>query len=76
MNPIQKTKQTFNREILRLAEANIERKLLKQGIDPAQLGTDEYDELVRSEIAILKSDTKKVGAGIGIGLLISALTGF
>jgi hypothetical protein len=33
-------------------------------------------ELLRKEVAILQSDAKKVGVGIGIGLLISAVTGF
>ena len=75
MSIITKTKQTFNHEITRLATANIKRKLRKQGIDPDDLNTDEFDALVEDEIEILESDSKKVGLGIGIGLAISLLTG-
>jgi len=36
----------------------------------------DFDELLLAdEIKILKSDSKKVGAGIGIGILISLVTG-
>lgn len=75
MNIIHKAKQSFNHEIERIAKANIIRKLEKQGLDSNDLTTVDFNELVNDEIKILESDSKKVGAGIGIGLAISLLTG-
>ncbi len=75
MRLIQTAKESFSHEITKLATANINRKLKKQGIDPDDLNTVEFGTLVTDEIAILESDSKKVGLGIGIGLAISLLTG-
>ena len=76
MNIIDQTKESFNHEVNRLAINNIKRKLQKQGIDPDDLNSIEFNALVADEIQILESDSKKVGLGIGIGLAISLLTGF
>ena len=70
-----KVKQTFLNEVEQHAKRNIIKKLEKQGIDYKVLADTDFDDLVVSEIDILESDTKKVGVGIGIGLVISALTG-
>ena len=75
MNIINKAKDSFNHEIEKIAKANIVRKLEKQGLNPHDLNTVEFNELVIDEIKILESDSKKVGVGIGIGLAISLLTG-
>ncbi len=76
MSIIQQTKESFNYEVNRLATNNIRRKLQKQGMDPDDLNTAEFNALVADEVKILESDSKKVGLGIGIGLAISLLTGF
>ena len=70
-----KAKESFDDEIYKYAEKNIIEKLKKQGVDHEELDNFDFDDLVASEVDILKSDTKKVGIGIGIGLLISTLTG-
>ncbi len=76
MDLLTKTKDTFNHEFEKLARANIIRKLEKQGIDYRELDSLDFDELVEDEIKILESDTKKVGAGIAIGIVTSMLLGF
>jgi hypothetical protein len=76
MNLLNKTKQTFNQEIEKIARTNIKQKLQKQGIDYRELEPVEFESLVEAEREILESDTKKVGLGIGIGIAISMLTGF
>lgn len=68
-------KENFDSEVVKFAKKNIIKKLEDQGIAYKQLEQSAFDDLVKDEIEILKSDSKKVGAGIGIGLLISALTG-
>jgi predicted GNAT family acetyltransferase len=69
------TKKNFENEVQNFARNNIIRKLEKQGIDYKELSDDALNDLIREEIEILKSDSKKVGAGIGIGIVISLLTG-
>ena len=76
MDILNQAKESFNDEIYSIAKVNIERKLKKQGIEPSQLSSVEFDSLVEDEIEILKSDSKKVGAGVGIGLVLSMLLGF
>ncbi len=75
MNILTKTKEAFNTEFEKLARANIIKKLQKQGIDYRDLKSDDFRNLIEDEKEILESDTKKVGAGIGIGLAITMLTG-
>ena len=76
MDLLRKTKETFNHEFEKLARANIIRKLEKQGIDYKELDSSDFNELIVDEITILESDTKKVGAGIAIGIVTSMLLGF
>ncbi len=76
LNKLQKTKSNFKREIRKIAKDNLLKKLEKQGKSYDKLSMDKFDELLEDEIEILKSDTKKVGVGVGIGFLISMLTGF
>lgn len=68
-------KQNFDNEITKFARKNIIKKLKEQGVDYQQLSESAFDDLLQDEINILKRDSKKVGTGIGIGLLISAITG-
>jgi hypothetical protein len=69
------TKKNFEIEVNRYATRNIIKKLKKQGIDYQQLEDSAFKDLVADEIEILKSDSKKVGVGIGIGILFSLVTG-
>ncbi|MBC8495678.1 hypothetical protein H8D36_05995 [archaeon] len=68
-------KESVDSEVKKYARSNIITKLEKQGINYKELPESDFDALVEDEIEILKSDTKKVGTGIGIGLLISLVTG-
>ena len=69
------TKENFDLEVRKFAKNNIISKLEKQGIDHQQLDDKDFESLISDEIEILKSDSKKVGAGVGIGILISLVTG-
>ena len=69
------TKKSFEIEVNKFAKKNIIKKLEDQGIDYQQLTDDAFEDLVADEIQILKADTKKVGTGIGIGILFSLITG-
>ena len=68
-------KNNLDTEVNKYARKNIIAKLQKQGIDHQQLADSDFEELLADEIEILKSDSKKVGAGIGVGILISLVTG-
>lgn len=68
-------KKGINEELYKFAKKNIITKLKKQGVDCKALDSSEFDDLVADEIEILKADSKKVGAGIGIGILLSLVTG-
>ena len=68
-------KENFETEVEKYAKRNIISKLEKQGIDYLQLDELDFNSLVTDEIEILKSDSKKVGLGVGIGILISLVTG-
>ena len=68
-------KKNFEIEVQKYARKNIINKLENQGIDYKQLSDSAFSDLVTDEIEILKSDSKKVGSGIGIGILISLVTG-
>ena len=75
MNIINKTKEKFHSEIEKVARTNIITKLQKHDIDYRDLSSVEFDNLIEDEKMILESDTKKVGMGIGIGVIITMLTG-
>lgn len=68
-------RKNFELEVQKYAKRNIIKKLEEQGIDYKRLEDSAFIDLVNDEIEILKSDSKKVGAGIGIGIAISLLTG-
>ena len=65
-----KAKKTFEIEVEIFARKNIISKLKEQGIDYLQLKKSDFNGLISDEIAILKSDSKKVGVGIGIVLAL------
>jgi hypothetical protein len=69
------TKKNFESEVNKFATKNIIKKLEDQGIDYRQLVGSDFNDLVADEIEILKRDSKKVGTGIGIGILFSLVTG-
>ena len=58
-----------------MAENSLLKKLNTQGIQRSDLTNEKFEELLSLEIDIIKNDGKKVGAGIGIGLAISFLSG-
>jgi ribosomal protein S17 len=72
---LDKFKKNIEVEADKYARKNIIVKLEKQGIDYKILDASEFESLVADEVEILKADSKKVGAGIGIGILISLVTG-
>ena len=69
------TKKNFEIEVHKYARKNIIKKLEEQGIDYLELEESAFDQLVSDEIEILRADSKKVGVGIGIGILFSLVTG-
>jgi len=72
---LNQVKKNFGIEVNKYATKNIINKLQEQGVDYTQLEDTAFNNLVADEIEILKSDSKKVGTGIGIGIVISLLTG-
>jgi hypothetical protein len=80
MNPIHQTIRragdAIDTKFETIAIHNLPTKSARQGVDFDALDEQTQLELLRKEVAILQSDAKKVGVGIGIGLLISAVTGF
>lgn len=76
MGIMSKTSKAFDDEIGKIAQKSLDTRLVKAGIDPKALAHAEYQELLESEITVLKSDTKKVGSGVLIGIALSLITGF
>jgi len=80
MNPIHQTIRragdVIDTQLEKVTLRNLRAKSARQGVDFDALDRSTQLELLRKEVAILESDAKKVGVGIGIGLLISAVTGF
>ncbi len=76
MSIVTTTKSSLNHEIKKVARTNVIQKLTQMGIDYNNITEIEFDAMVSAEAEGLKNDTKKVGLGIGIGLVISLLTGF
>jgi len=68
-------KKNFEVEVNKFAKKNIIKKLEDQGVDYKQLTDEAFSDLMTDEIEILKSDSKKIGTGIGIGILFSLVTG-
>jgi len=75
MQILDQAKEELLNELEKFARRNIIKKLEKQGISYLDLNDDEFEMLVADEKEILKSDSKKVGMGVGIGIAISLLTG-
>ena len=75
MSLIEKTKNDFLDEIDKYARRNVLKKLEKAGVNPDDIAQSEFNGLVEDENKILQQDAKKVGMGIGIGIIISMLTG-
>ena len=67
--------QDFDKNLHKIASNNVLKKLNKQGIQRTDIDDAKFSELISMEIDILKSDGKKVGTGIGVGIAISFLTG-
>lgn len=65
----------FDSNIKKLAEDSLIKKLKKQGLQKSDISEEKFYELLNLEIAIIKSDGKKVGAGMAVGIGISILTG-
>lgn len=71
-NEVQKD---LDSSIKSLAENSLLKKLKKQGIQRSDISAEKFNELLDLEIGIIKSDGKKVGAGMAVGIGISILTG-
>jgi len=69
------TIKNFNSKVERYARKNIIKKLQKQGIDYHNLAEKDFDDLVSSEISVLKRGMKKVVIGVGMSLLFGTVTG-
>lgn len=69
------TQNEFDKSIKKVAESNLLKKLKKQNITRADIDNEKFQELLDMEIEILKNDGKKVGAGIGVGVALTLLTG-
>ena len=65
----------LNQGVRNMAENSLLKKLNAQEINRSDLTNEKFEELLNLEIDIKKNDGKKVGAGIGIGLAISFLSG-
>lgn len=61
--------------IRNLAQSSLIKKLKKQGLEKSDISEEKFKELLDLEIEIIKSDGKKVGAGMAVGIGISILTG-
>jgi len=65
----------FDKSVRTMAENSLLKKLNKQGVQRVDLSDEKYNELLSDEVEILKADGKKVGAGVGIGIVLSLITG-
>lgn len=65
----------FDSSIRKMAEKNLIKKLSTQGIEKNDISAEKFNELLDLELDILKSDGKKVGTGLAVGIGISILTG-
>ena len=72
---LDKVKKTFDEEVQTFARNNIIKKLDKQGVNYKDVADLDFNNLLADEIEILKSDSKKIGVGVGIGILLSLVTG-
>jgi hypothetical protein len=71
-NDVQKE---FDQSVRKMAESSLLKKLGDQGLNKSDLTNEKFHELLSNEIEIMKSDGKKVGTGIGVGVALTLLTG-
>lgn len=65
----------FDKSLRVMAENSLLKKLNNQGIKRVDISSEKFEELLVDEIEILKADGKKIGTGMGIGIVLSILTG-
>lgn len=65
----------FDKSVRTMAENSLLKRLNKQGLQRVDLSDEKFNELLLDEVEILKADGKKVGAGVGIGIVLSLITG-
>ena len=65
----------LNQGVRNMAENSLHKKINAKENNRSDLTNEKFEELLNLEIDIIKNDGKKVGAGIGIGLAISFLSG-
>lgn len=72
---LENVQNELNKNIKQIAENNLLRKLNKQGLVRNDISNDKFIELLDMEIEILKSDGKKIGTSIGVGIVLTIITG-
>lgn len=65
----------FKKEVRKVVESKLIKKLNNKGISRSDISDYKFQEFLAMEIEILKNDGKKVGAGLGVGILLTLLTG-
>ena len=65
----------LNNSLKKIAEVSLLKKLEQKNINKNDLSTQDFEELLKMEIEIIKNDGKKVGAGVAAGIAISLLSG-
>lgn len=70
------TQKEFDKNVRKIATNNVLKKLNKQGVvSRSDVDDIKFEKLIDMEEDIIKSDGKKVGGGILLGIGISFLTG-
>lgn len=70
-----RSKNILDENLEAMAESNLLKKLNAQGISRSDLTDEKFNELLEYETEIIINDGKKVGAGIGVGIALSILSG-
>lgn len=70
-----KVQNEFDASVRKIATSNVIKKLNEQGLQRSDIEDEKFEELIEMQIDILKSDGKKVGTGIGVGIALTVLTG-
>jgi hypothetical protein len=66
---------SLDTSVRKMAENNAIKKLNKKGMKRKDIRSEDFNELVSMEMDLIKEDGKKVGAGIGIGMVLTILSG-
>jgi hypothetical protein len=66
---------SLNGSLRSIAESSLLKKLNKKGLSRSDLSDMEFETLLADEIEIVKTDGKKVGTGVGIGIALTILSG-